>query len=249
VTGTARKSLTSSFPLYGSVRHFIRILDGVAYELFRSTRKAIREHCGDYQHPASWKDPETWVPAYRTGSPNALAYRLWRESEYGVNPRLLLGAWNLCVKHALLRRTRRGFLAITEKGESFMDDPDGETVGRIDAHEGVLNLLQTLSQAGRASSGDILRSFTEYCLQETTSRNPVTIKELLRMRLRNLVDRGYVSRSGQDSLLTDAGAEYLERHRQLLEEQQPVPPEEAQHHAGAPRPDGTTPSQEEGVQA
>ena len=211
-----KKALTANFPLYGSVRHFIRILDRVPYELFRNTRNAIREHGRDRQRAADWVDPDAWIPACLTGPHRALAYRLWQESEHGINPRFLLGLWNLCARHGLLRRDLRGIMTITDDGQAFMEDAECETVATIDAREGILDLLRILSQTGRAGFESILPAFTDYCLAQDDSLSAAAIKELLVTRLKNLTERGYLFHSAQEFALSKAGARYLQSHRRLL---------------------------------
>src|SRR5947199_9911065 len=96
------KSLTPDLPTYSNARHFLRIMDGVPYALYRSTYNAIWEQRGNPQETASWTDPDNWIPQRLKGDEQALALRLWRESSHALNPRYLRGARYLTIEHQIL---------------------------------------------------------------------------------------------------------------------------------------------------
>lgn len=210
-----KRALTPHFPLYRDVRHYLRILNGVSYEMYSTTWSSIWQQRGDPQHTVNWSDPESWIAERLDGEEQTLAYRLWRESDGHLNPRYMRGKWYLCRKHGLLRDSGE-LLSISDDGRAFISERQGEVVVGIDAHEGVLNLLQLLSQRGAVKRGDILPDFQEFCRGQTTAQSESVIKQYLYARLMNLIERGYVSRSEQVYEVTSSGAGYIGEHSGIL---------------------------------
>jgi len=210
------RSLTPNFPSYGIARHFIRIFDGVPYSIYRSTHDSILQQRGTPQEPADWTDPDTWIPELLKGDDEALAFRMWRESGGQLNPRHTLGCWSLSTRHNLLARDAGDTLKITDRGQRFLDDPEGQTVAEIDAYEGVLTILRLVAERGPAKRSEFLPQYADFCRQFTNYRSESVFRSSQYDRLVNLIDRGFVSRSAQTYEITDSGLGHLEAYAHLL---------------------------------
>jgi restriction system protein len=214
MTNTDITSLTPDLPIYANARHFLRILDGVPYALYRSTYNAIWEQRGNPQEQASWTEPDSWIPQRLQGNQQALALRIWQESKHTLNPRYLRGCWYLAARHELITQ-ENGILRVTERGQQFLDQPDGPAVAEIDSHEGILTILQLVAERGPGARSDFLPEYATYCLTYTSFHSETVIKGALYDRLFNLIDRGYVVRSGQTYEIADAGLAHLDRYASL----------------------------------
>ena len=203
-------SPTPHLPEYRRARHFLRILDGVSYDLYRSTYNAIWEQRGSPQEQVDWSDPDGWISERLSGEEQALASRIWTQSSRELNPRYMRGSWYLSAKHDLLQRDDRDTLRITERGRGFVAELTGPVVGGIDRYEGLLTILQLVAERGPGKRSDFLADYVAYCHVSTTYRSESVIKGALHDRLANLIDRGYVTRRGQTYEITDDGLAYLE---------------------------------------
>lgn len=212
----AVRSLIPELPIYSNVRHFLRTMDGVPYALYRSMYNAIWGQRGNPQQTASWTDPDHWIPQRLTGDAQALALRLWHDSGHALNPRYLRGAWYLTARHQLLAAQENGMLHLTERGQQFLDQPDGQVVAEIDSYEGVLTILQLVTERGPGWRSEFLPEYAAYCRTFTSFHSETVIKSALYDRLFNLIDRSCVTRSGLTYESTDAGLAYLDQYVSLL---------------------------------
>jgi len=210
------RSLTPHFPPYSLARHFVRILDGVPYSTYRSTHDSILERRGTPQEPAEWTDPDTWIPEVLRGDDEALAFRMWHESGGQLNPRHTLGCWSLSTRHDLLTRDAGDIMRISERGQHFLDEPEGQTVAEIDAYEGVLTILRLVAERGPDRRSEFLPQYADFCRRFTRYRSEGVFGHSQYNRLVNLLDRGNVSRSAQTYEITDAGVGFLETYAHLL---------------------------------
>lgn len=210
------RALTPHLPPYGIARHFLRILDGVPYSTYRSTHDSILEGRGTPQEPVDWTDPDTWIPELLRGDDEALALRMWLESGHELNPRHTLGCWSLTTRHNLLVRDAEGILEISERGQRFLDEPEGSVVGEIDGYEGVLTILRLIAERGPARRSEFLLQYADFCRGFTKYRSESVFKSSQYDRIMNLIDRGFVSRSAQTYEITDAGLGHLETYAHLL---------------------------------
>lgn len=216
MSDAAIRSITPNLPVYSNARHFLRVLDGVPYPLYRSMYNDIWEQRGNPQANTSWTDPDSWIPQRLSGEEQALAMRLWRESSQTLNPRHLRGSWYLTTKHQLLETQERGLLAVTPRGQQFLDQQDGQVVAEIDSYEGILTILQLVADRGPGWRSDFLPDFAAYCQTFTNFHSETVIKGAQYERMNNLIDRGYVTRSGLTYEITDAGLAYLNTYAALL---------------------------------
>ena len=217
-----RRQLTDLYPTYKELRHFLRILNGVPHDLYKSTRRNILKQSGKTKARVNWRDPDTWIKGRLHGEQHHLALRIWRESRNELNPRWCTGPWKLSLKHRLLEQDSRERLALTPDGHDFLDAPEGQTVARIDAYEGIMKLLRIVWELGPAPIRDILQGFRAFCHVQTTARSTSTIKGLLSKRRRNLIERCYIHADGTKYQITEAGASYLKANVHLISEHAPV---------------------------
>ncbi len=210
------RSLTPHLPEYRLAIHFLQTLDGVPYLLYRQMDKEIREQRGNPQENVDWTDPDKWIPERLRGEEQVLALRLWQGSRGQVNPRHTRGCWYLCTKHDLLAQHEDGRMYVTASGRRFIERPAGEVVSSIDAYEGILTILRLVAGRGPGRRSDFLPDFTAFCHTFTNYRSESPIKQALYDRLVNLIDRGYVLRSGQSYQATDKGLAYLEQYASLI---------------------------------
>lgn len=203
-------SLTPDLPTYTAVRHFMRSVDDVSYWLYRSMFNQIMEARGNPQEQADWADPDQWIPQLLQGEEQKLALRIWHESGKTLNPRYVRGAWYLATKHDLLERNGNGLLRCTAKGSAFLGELTGHVVVEIDGGEGLLVLLRMVAEKGPGKRGDFLSEFGAYCRTYTTFRAETVVKSALYDRLKNLVEREYITARGQSYQVTDGGLAYLD---------------------------------------
>jgi restriction system protein len=210
------RSLTPGLPTYHRARHFLRILDGVPYSLYRSAYNAIWEQRGSPKEQVDWTDPDAWISERLAGDERALAHRIWHESKHELNPRYLRGLWYLVTKHDLLDRDARDHLQITERGRRFLAEPKGEVVAEIDSYEGVLTILRLVADRGPGRRSDFLPDYAAFCRGFTSYRSETVIKGSLYDRLKNLVERQFILRRAQTYEITEDGLVYLEAYAHLV---------------------------------
>jgi len=179
------------FPDYEEVRTFLRIIEGYPRKLFSSMRNRIYEHRGTPQDAQDWTEPGSWIAALLTGEERKLAERLWVESKGIVNPRYLMGSWLLCTQEgcSLLQTDSHDRLQITDAGRDFMDNPLGETVKQIDYAEGLLHLLEMVSENGPGKRSDFIDHYGVFLAQYSDIRSLSVIKSNWYARMQNMVKR------------------------------------------------------------
>lgn len=209
---SALRSPTPRLPTYGNVRHFLVILNGVARSAYRAMDAAIYEQRGSPQEQVDWSNPDEWIDQRLAGANRDLARRIWRESGRTLNPRHTRSCWDFAAKHDLLARDRADVLRITDRGQTFLAEPDGALVAEIDNAEGVLLVLQLVAAQSTARRSHLLPGYGEYSRANTTLQSDTVLKFSLYNRLRNLVERGLVAARGNSYAITEAGLQYLEHY-------------------------------------
>jgi restriction system protein len=122
----------------------------------------------------------------------------------------------LANKHQLLERDAGDLLQITTAGWQFINELEGERTAQIDQDEGLLNILQIVSEHSPGKRSDILPAYSEFCNTYTTYRSLSVYKSSLYNRLLNLVERGLIHRSGILYEITDAGQQRLQKYAALI---------------------------------
>ena len=209
--GTARRVRVPWFPVYGELRHLLRIWPGFTKSHVAGLRKRLAELRGTPQNPVDWQDPDSWIPDKLYGDDRKLARAIWTESGKSVNPRHTVGHWILSQKYRLLVDGGNGHLRLTERGRDFIDDEFGEAEAFLDLQEGSIELLTILADSGPAQRGALLDPWAEFLRRHSRFRSPSTVLGTLSSHLRNLLDRRLINRDGLKYTVTETGLQYLER--------------------------------------
>lgn len=205
------RSLTPGLPTYNEVKWFIKILDRVPYDLYRSTYNEIWDQRGSPQQQVDWANPDSWIPERLQGDEAKLALRFWTESKHILNPRYLRGSWYLSTKHNLLKKASDGLLTITSRGQEFIKSANSQIIREIDEYEGISLILRLVAERGPDRSKMFLEEYAAFCRQYTGYKSETPIRGSLYDRLINLISRDLVERNGQIYKVTQDGLNYLEK--------------------------------------
>jgi restriction system protein len=201
---------TPLFPPYSGVKHLLRLLPGIPKSQFRQMIQEVMDQTGTPKNPVDWTDPDSWIRERLHGTSAELARRIWVASAGEVNPRHVYGIYFFINKYDLLSTDGGGVYRMTDRGRGFLDD-DPETVQTLDHAEGLDEVLTILATKQRAMRAALLPEWGEFLKENSKFGTPTTIKDTLRRRLVNLVERSYVDRDGNSYAISRAGAQYLER--------------------------------------
>lgn len=210
-------SLTPGLSTYGEARAFLKIINGVPFDLITQMRARIWEQVGTPQNNIDWTQPDEWIPERLNSPEREIALKIWRESGGVVNPRHIRGTWYFVKNHDLIKTDNNGNIEITGDGTIFLNAETSEVVTRIDRYEGLLNVLQAVSEHNPGKRSDILPAYIEFCNAHTNYRSESVYKSSLYDRMVNLIDRGLVERRGNILFqITDKGINYLQTVSQLI---------------------------------
>ena len=204
------KVRTPQFPLYSEVRYLLHIFDGVSQAAIKTMLKEIEGQTGTPRHPVDWTDPESWIQKRLSGESAVLAQRIWQESTKEVNPRHVYGSYLFINNNGLLNDNVFGVYQITPRGQAFLAN-DTNLLAEIDDNEGIPQLLRILSGKTKARRSDLLPEWSDFLREHSHFGTQATIRDTLRRRLNNLMERGYVSRDGVAYLITKKGLDYTEQ--------------------------------------
>src|SRR5713226_17580 len=202
------KVRTPWFRPYSEVRMLLTLLQGVSKAAVRSMLTAIDEQTGTPQKPVDWSDPDSWIAERLHGNDTQLAQRIWQDSQRAVNPRYIAGALFLIHLYALLVLNAQGIYSLSQRGKLFLEN-DFQTVREIDEIEGIMQLLTMLATKSQAKRSDLLPEWGEFLHAHSKFGTEVTIKDTLRRRLVNVVERGLVLRIGNSYQISPQGLNYL----------------------------------------
>ena len=188
----------------------LTILDGVPKSEVTGMMQAIREQTGTPQDPVDWSDPDSWIPERLTGEYAELAKRIWEESDKSINPRHIYGTYLFFNGYDLLEADSAGIYRLTDQGKKFLAG-DENFIQYLDDVEGLLQLLIILSTKGQTRRGELLEEWGDFLANYSNFGTTSTIKEMLRMRLLNLIERDLVSREGNRYSINQAGIEYVSK--------------------------------------
>ena len=182
------------FPAYREVRHLLRIWRGRPKAHVTGLHSALARLTGTTKNPVVWTDPESWIPAKLTGDYRKLANAIWTESSEAVNPRHTTGHWLLSQKYELLVEDSAGSLVLTDRGRDFIEHELGEVESFLDMQEGLIELLAIVADSGPAQVRGLEEAWTEFLKRHSRFGSLSTIRDTLRGRLTNLLDRGLIDR-------------------------------------------------------
>ncbi len=210
------RSLTPSLPTYRIACHFIRQLDNIPLARVRSMFDEIWAQRGSPQQQVEWTDPDQWISQRLSGENRDLAFKLWEGSKHEFNPRYYRGPWLFSQNHQLLAPAETEILRLTPRGKAFLESPKGPVVAETDQFEGILTVLQLVAELGPGKRSVFLPAFSEFCQTYSSYRSEIVIKGAQYDRLISLIDREFISRSGQTYEVTEQGLSYLETFGKLL---------------------------------
>ncbi len=197
------------FPVYSELRHLLSVWPGCPRKQVTGLQAAINELRGTPQKTVDWTDPATWIPTRLKGDDRELAQAIWDQSNGAVNPRHTYGHWLLALKYKLLNAENDGVLQLTKTGRDFLEQPGSEAETAVDEAEGVVKLLSIVADNGPARAGGLVEDWGDYLSRRSSFGTESTIKDTMRRRLRNLLERDLVERKGNLYSATPAGLAYL----------------------------------------
>ncbi len=210
-------SLTPGIPTYSIAKAFMKATEGVSQTLLSKMRESIWSQVGTPKETIDWTNPDEWIPQRLVGEERDLALKIWRESKGLVNPRHIRGAWYLINKHNLVTIDSMGLIEITSRGRSFIAESDSDMIAEIDASEGLLSVLQAVSEHSPGKRRDILPSFVEFCNTYTNYRSDSVFKSALYDRMVNLIDRKLIKKTGSIFYeISELGIEYLKKYSTFI---------------------------------
>jgi restriction system protein len=209
--GSDRRVRIPHFPPYDEVRLVLPVWTGMARAEVTGLRSTIAQLRGTPQDPVDWSSPDEWIPVRLTGSDRDVALAVWTGTDKHVNPRHVYGHWLLATNYGLLDEDDGGVLRISKRGADFVKSPGGETEAALDEAEGLLKLLALVADSGPASFGQLVAGWGEYLSRRSKFGTDSTIKDTLRRRLKNLLSRELLDRSGTQYTISEAGLAYLGR--------------------------------------
>ena len=190
-------------------RAFLRAVVGLQAGQVTGLRSTLGGLRGTPQSNMDWSTPDQWMPARLSGDDLATAQAIWSGSKGLVNPRHTTGVWLLSRNYALLNESADGTLSLSDRGRAFLDDPTGEVVRDVDETEGLLAMLRIVGENGPASSSELQEPWAEHLHRNSRIKSDSATRSYLYQRLRNLLDRALVSRSGQQYAITPAGLAWM----------------------------------------
>ncbi len=202
---------TPLFPVYSELRHLLSVWPGHPRKQVTGLQATINELRGTPQKTVDWTDPSTWIPERLQAGDRELAQAIWDRSRRTVNPRHTYGHWLLAQRYDLLRDDGDGVLQLTKTGRAFLEQAAGENESAIDEAEGLVKLLSIVADNGPARAGGLVQEWADYLSRHSLFKTESTVKDTMRRRLTNLLDRGLVERNGNLYSATPNGLAYLQK--------------------------------------
>lgn len=196
------------YPEYSVVIELIRILDGKSVQDFKNMWNTVWGLRGTPQNTVDWTEPDKWIDQRLTGKDREIANLIWINSHKKVNPRWTRGVQFLMTGYNLIS-DNNGIYQLTEDGKVFVGKQENSIIRNIDIEEGLSQILRQLSLINSGRRSDLLDEWSEYTKYNSNLKQDSVIKDYLRRRIVNLVDRGYVKRDANTYTITEKGIKYL----------------------------------------
>lgn len=206
------------YPEYSVVVELIRILNGKPVQDFKNMWNTVWGLRGTPQNTVDWTDPDKWIEERLKGKDRDMANLIWIDSHKKVNPRWTRGAQFLMTGYNLIS-DNNGIYKLSEEGQIFVDKQENSIARHIDIEEGLVQVLRQLSLINSGKRSDLLDEWTDYTKYNSNLKQDSVIKDYLRRRIVNLVDRGYVKREANTYTITEKGLQYLS----YIEQENPNP--------------------------
>ena len=198
------------FPTYREVRGLLGVWPGHSKAHITKLHSTIMQLTGTYVDQVDWRDPDVWIPERLSGDHRELAHAIWTGSDKIANPRYTAGSWSLVRHYALLVEDSDGNLQLTDRGRDFIKHRLGEAESFLDMQEGLVELLTIVADSGPAQVRGLVEAWTEFLRRHSRFRAHSSVRDTLRRRLNNLLDRGLIERERAKYTVTDDGLSYLE---------------------------------------
>lgn len=198
------------FPIYSQVRFLLKIWPGFQAKQVTGMLTTLHDLMGTPQNPVNWTNPADWIPERLQGSDRDLAQAIWERSDGAVNPRYVRGHWLLIQRYGLLGKDGDGTLQVPARGRNFLEQPGGKTESEIDEAEGVFKLLSIVADSNSAPASGFVDEWADYLSRRSRFGSKSTIKDTLRRRLANLLERQLIERKARLYSITSEGLAYLE---------------------------------------
>lgn len=198
---------TPLFPLYSDLKACMQAWEGESVQLVLDLHNRLMELTGTPQAPVDWTEPDSWIPERLSGDHERLARKLWQMSGRRTNPRHVYGAYLLINSANLLAHQNGAYRRTTRTGAFLADDP--QLIQELDHSEGLPRILALLAEKASAKRSDLLDDWGNYLAQVSRITSLSMIKDTLRRRLLNMVERGLVSRDGNRYTISESGRSYL----------------------------------------
>jgi restriction system protein len=196
------------FPTYTELRAFLTAAAGLTADAVAHLRGTLTELRGTPQSQTDWSEPDVWIGERVSGKDAATAKSIWEGSGRLVNPRHTTGVWLAARNYDLLNEGAGGKLVVSARGAGLLARKP-EVVRDIDDAEGLLAILQLVAELGPAGTGDLLGPWGEHLQRHGRVKSDSATRSYLYQRLRNLLDRELVARSGARYAVTPAGLAWL----------------------------------------
>lgn len=195
-------------PFYSNVRSIVNIWNNTRKEDIINTNKAIMDQLGTVDNPVDWSNPDIWINERLSGEEAIIASRIWNESKKAINPRYMYRLYNFVNTHKLLISDEKGIFRISKRGQGFLIN-NSQIIQEIDNKEGILDLLNILSVKKSAKIRDLLPDWNEFLREFFRYGKAKTSQEMLRSRLYNLIERGYVNKERGKYSISISGLDYI----------------------------------------
>ena len=198
------------FPTYREVRGLLGVWPGHSKADITKLHSTIMQLTGTPDDQVDWSDPDVWIPERLSGDHRKLAHAIWTGSDKIANPRYTAGSWSLVRHYALIVEDSDGNLQLTDRGRDFIKHRLGEAESFLDMQEGLVELLTIVADSGPAQVRGLVDAWTELLRRHSRFRAHSSVRDTLRRRLNNLLDRGLIEREQAKYTVTDDGLSYLE---------------------------------------
>ena len=108
-----------------------------------------------------------------------------------------------------------GKFKITERGKVFISSRDNDIINEIDVEECCVFILYLCSINRESTRKAFLKEWGEYLKVNSNYRKDSVIKDTLRRRLTNLLERKLISREGNTYDINPAGEKYLSKFEDI----------------------------------
>lgn len=207
----------SSFPVYSELRCLLSVWNDRPRKQVTNLRTTIEKLRGTLQKTVNWTEPEKWIQDRLNGNDRDLARVIWEQSKGSVNPRYIYGHWLLARNYDLLQEDE-GILHLTETGQDFQKNPDGEAVADIDEKEGLIKMLSIVAHIGPVRAKGIVEEWADYLARHSSFSKESVVKLTMRSRLNNLVKRGLIERKGNLYSVISEGRAHLNKNEDFAGE-------------------------------